>query len=42
MTHTRRMHNPLFGNIAEELRRQTSPVSRHKRLHSDFQELPIE
>ena len=42
MTNTRRTNNPLFGNIAEELRRQTSPRSRHKRLHSDFQELPIE
>ena len=40
-TNTRR-NNPLFGNLREELRRQTSPLPRQKKLHSDFVELPIE
>jgi len=41
-TSTRRMNNPLFGNLADEFRRQTSPLPRQKKLHSDFAELPID
>merc|ERR1719383_1437813 len=38
----RRDNNPLFGNLADEFRRQTSPLPRQKKLHSDFAELPID
>jgi len=42
ITTMRRTNNPLFGNLREEFRRQTSPLPRQKKLHSDFADLPID
>jgi voltage-dependent calcium channel L type alpha-1D len=33
---------PLFGQIAREFKKHTSPLPRQKKLTSDFQELPID
>merc|ERR1719275_110167 len=40
--HTRRAGAPLFGQIAREFRKHTSPLPRQKKMVSDFQELPID
>jgi len=39
---TRRTGAPIFGQIAREFKKHTSPLPRQKRLVSDFQELPID
>jgi len=38
----RRTGAPLFGQIAREFKKHTSPLPRQKKLASDFQELPID
>merc|ERR1711864_61504 len=39
---THRAGAPLFGQIAREFKKHTSPLPRQKKLASDFQELPID
>jgi len=37
-----RRNAPLFGQIAKEFKKHTSPLPRQKKIHSDFSELPID
>lgn len=41
-TNTHRAGAPLFGQLAREFKKHTSPLPRQKKLVSDFQELPID
>merc|ERR1712223_697361 len=40
--HTRRAGAPLFGQLAREFKKHTSPLPRQKKMVSDFQDLPID
>ena len=37
-----RRNAPLFGQLATEFKKHTSPLPRQKKLTSDFADLPIE
>ena len=37
-----RRNAPLFGQIATEFKKHTSPLPRQKKLTSDFADFPIE
>jgi len=41
-TITHRTGQPLFGQLKEEFRKQTSPLPRQKKLQSDFADLPVD